>query len=375
MVFVLVGSPLLLQASGTYLQSLPLPTTPATPVWINTPVNGYAELVAELDEQDETFPMDAGSFNDDYSGVAGLAPATVQHEDDDFELLHPQIAGLVEDDHELQVPADVTISVGCELLHADLLTQHCHEQNTYEPESAAALQQVDTWETIIQGELEMLVPSQSFIPPEESMNAGLELLPLFPMSSGDCQSTLLAFLKKMKGNLYKLKEELDLSTETVPWTFLLAPYHDETRKSVGVGSDMVSMAGMFGAALIQGRVFITKDYHCARHKGCNRTWELSRSLVAIIGMGEPWKAIGPTSSWHIGCIWMPRPLLSIHVRQGDSQGNESSSPVSSGRDSRKTSWMNQRSTKAGIFITAIFEGKLDNQNGIVYGVAWRQASV
>ncbi|EFJ32231.1 hypothetical protein SELMODRAFT_407534 [Selaginella moellendorffii] len=165
MVLVLVGSPLLLQASGTYLQSLPLPTTPATPVWITTPVNGYAELVAELDEQDETFPMDAGSFNDDYSGVAGLAPATVQHEDD-FELLHPQIAGLVEDNHELQVPADVTISVGYELLHADLLPQHCHEQNTYEPESAAALQQVDTWETIIQGELEMLVPSQSFIPPE-----------------------------------------------------------------------------------------------------------------------------------------------------------------------------------------------------------------
>ncbi|XP_024543615.1 uncharacterized protein LOC9661930 [Selaginella moellendorffii] len=31
---------------------------------------------------------------------------------------------------------------------------------------------------------------------------------------------------------------------------------------------MVSMAGMLGAALIQGRVFITKDYHGARHKGC-----------------------------------------------------------------------------------------------------------
>ncbi|XP_024520473.1 uncharacterized protein LOC9660544 [Selaginella moellendorffii] len=100
------------------------------------------------------------------------------------------------------------------------------------------------------------------------------------------------------------KEELDMNSETsistVPWVisgdddnipltrrvqrdiwlhqhpknctdarFLLALWHhDETRDSVGVGSDMVSMAGMLGAALLQGRVFITKDYHGARHKGC-----------------------------------------------------------------------------------------------------------
>ncbi|EFJ32564.1 hypothetical protein SELMODRAFT_407539 [Selaginella moellendorffii] len=250
--------------------------------------------------------------------------------------------------------------------------------------------------------------------------------------------------------LAQLKEEIDMNTETsgtVPWViggdddnlpltrrvqreiwlhqhprncsnarFLLAPWHhDETRKSVGVGSDMVSMAGMFGAALIQGRVFITKDYHGARHKGCTGSnharWscyfvpEASEECMAralrlasekqawdkgIIKefsgnqwngkipsfWGEPWKAMRPTvgvkgklmthynanhrseylcnllnqerhrafgeeaaklvlktlsTEWPLAREsnpmeelvwsgygpWMPQPLLSIHVRQGD----------------------------------------------------------
>ncbi|XP_024520476.1 uncharacterized protein LOC9660553 [Selaginella moellendorffii] len=44
----------------------------------------------------------------------------------------------------------------------------------------------------------------------------------------------------------------------------LAHWH-ETSSSVGVGSDMVSMAGMLGAAIIENRFLIT---HGAKHKGC-----------------------------------------------------------------------------------------------------------
>ncbi|EFJ08021.1 hypothetical protein SELMODRAFT_429324 [Selaginella moellendorffii] len=149
---------------------------------------------------------------------------------------------------------------------------------------------VDLWSSDLQSRV------SGATPPEVTINAP---------HIQDCKrcSEETAEFDRRKEGFYQ-KEELDMNPETgistVPWVisgdddnlpltrrvqrdiwlhqhpknctdarFLLALWHhDETRDSVGVGSDMVSMAGMLGATLIQGRVFITKDYHGARHKGC-----------------------------------------------------------------------------------------------------------
>ncbi|EFJ07959.1 hypothetical protein SELMODRAFT_448238 [Selaginella moellendorffii] len=119
----------------------------------------------------------------------------------------------------------------------------------------------------------------------------------------------------------------------------LAHWH-ETSSSVGVGSDMVSMAGMLGAAIIENRFLIT---HGAKHKGCagsshgrwscyfvpeaseeciTRALQLSmqeearREGIVKDFSGDQWNLV-PSLEKQSCRPWMPRPMVSIHVRQED----------------------------------------------------------